>query len=327
MSLRHNKALLAGMGICGMLLLAETGLLAVQAVQLGRDRRGLKSVCRQLARLHGRDPFPSADNVAAIRKNLEKLEYETGELAAVLGRDPFPRDAVEAADFSARAQDVIERFRRRAEAAGVVLPDTLEVGFAQYASGGAVPGAQYVPRLSRQLFSVERVADVLVECGVGSIDNLTRDMFETETVVAPEEQPGRRRPHRAPQVSSPRMRPILVASEIHPGNHYLIERVGVAFTAPEAVVWRVLNRFADAPHFMVVSEVSHTTQTDILEYNPERVKRGGEADDDTLRYLSEGILVGKKALSRPERIIAGNEHVNVRMVVEVYNFETAEGLQ
>jgi hypothetical protein len=323
MNLRQNKALMVGVGVCAALLLVEAGLLAVAGTHLARERGGLKNAYRQLARLHGRDPFPSAENVVAVRQNLEKLEYETGELAAVLCRDPFPQDAAEAADFSARVQNVIERFRRRADEAGVVLPDALEVGFAEYASGGAVPGAQYVPRLSRQLYSVERVADVLVECGVGSIDSLTRDMFETEAAPVQEES-RRRRPQRDAPGSNLRKQPLLVASEIQPGNHYLIERVGVSFTAPEDVVWRVLNQFACAPHFMVVSEFSHATQTGILEYNPERVKRGGDTDDDTLRYLSEGILVGKKALSRPERIIAGNENVKVRMVVDVYNFETAE---
>lgn len=322
MNLRKNKLLIIGGGVCGLLLLAEAVFLALAIARFNREKRDLNGSYRQLEKLHSRQPFPSEGNTKVARENLDRLEYEVGELAAALMRDPFPLDAVEAADFSARAQDVIERFRKRAEQAAVILPDTLEAGFAQYASGGAVPAAGHVPRLSRQLYSVARVADVLVRSGVDSIDRLTRDTFETEPTREP--PASRRRPRRDAPPSNDRKPMPLVASEVHPDNLYHIERVGVAFTAREAVVWRVLDRFAAAPHFMVVSEFSHSAQSDILAYNPVAVKSGGEGDDETLRYLSEGILVGKKALSRPERIVAGNELVKVALVMEVYNFEPAE---
>ena len=322
MNLRKNRLLIFGGGFCGILLLAEVVLLVLAVGGYNRGKSELKRNYRRVAQLHSRNPFPSLENTKAVQENLDRLEYEVGELAAALVRDPFPQEAIEAADFSARAQDVIERFRKRAEQSGVVLPDTLEAGFASYASGGAVPAAPHVPRLSRQLYSVERVADVLVRSGVDSIDSLTRDTFETE--AAPVQRAPRRRPRREAPSSNVRKPTPLVASEVPAKNLYYMERVGVAFTAGEDVVWRVLDLFAAAPHFMVVSEFTHTTQSDILAYNPEAVKRGGEGDDETLRYLSEGILVGKKALSRPERIISGNELVKVALLVDVYNFEPRE---
>ncbi|VGO17168.1 hypothetical protein PDESU_05763 [Pontiella desulfatans] len=323
MNFEKNKLLIMGGGLCAMLLVAELVFLVLGNVRLGNEKRALKSSYRQLERLHDRQPFPSEENIGAVQENLDKLEYEAGELAAALMRDPLPQDSIEAADFSARAQDVIERFRKMALQEGVVLPDSLEVGFAQYASGGSVPANPHVPRLSRQLYSVERVAEVLVRSGVGSIDSLTRETFEEEALPPPNQE-RRRRPSRpANPEERPRAR-MLLASEVHPEGLYYTERVGVSFTAKEDVVWRVLDRFAAAPHFIVVSGFSHTTKSNILAYNPDLVKRAGETDDETLRYLSEGILVGKKALSRPERIIAGNDDVQVSMVVDVYNFG-AEG--
>ncbi|MEA2068489.1 MAG: Amuc_1100 family pilus-like protein [Verrucomicrobiota bacterium] len=322
MNFQKNKLLIFGGGFFAILLLAEVVFLMLAVGGYNREKGELKRNYRQLEQLHNRNPFPSMENTKDVQENLDRFEYEVGELAAALVRDPFPQEAIEAADFSARAQGVIERFRKRAEQSGVVLPDTLEAGFAPYASGGAVPAAPHVPRLSRQLYSVERVADVLVRSGVDSIDSLTRNVFETETV--PVQRAPRRRPRREAPPSNVRKPTPLVASEIHAKNLYYIERVGVAFTAGEDVVWRVLDLFAAAPHFMVVSEFTHTTQSGILAYNPEAVKRGGEGDDETLRYLSEGILVGKKALSRPERIISGNEIVKVALVVDVYNFEPRE---
>lgn len=322
MKLKRNSLTLMAGGF-GFLLLAEAVLLCVELYAFSGQRRQLAKQCRQLAELQGRDPFPSAENVGRLEQNLEQLEFHVGEIAAAVARDPLPRAAVEAADFSARAQDVIERFKKRAAQAGVGLPEKLEAGFAQYASEGSVPEARHVPRLTRQLYSVERVADVLVRSGVETIDSLTRDPFESVGEKPAAEAPRRRRNAREGEAGQERIPPRLVASRVDPKGLYHVERVGVSFTAKEEAVWRVLDGFASAPHFMVVAEFSHEAQTGILSYNPEAVKRGG--DDETLRYLSEGILVGEKALSRPERIIAGNEPVKVGLVVEVYNFEPGEG--
>ena len=318
MSLRGNRVLMIVGGVCATILIAEAVVLSVGIAGLSKSNKTVKQEQWRLTRLLKRNPYPSAENVQVLEKNLDELEYRIGALTAEMKRDPFPRDAVEAAEFSARAQDVIERFRARAVRAGMKLPESLEVGFAQYASGGAVPQPLHVPRLTRQLYSVERVADVLVQCGVTSVDKLSRDLFEGS---AGAEIPHRRRPRNAPD-SNVRKPLSLVASEVGPNNLFYIERIGVSFSAKEEAVWRVLDGFAVVPHFMVVTEFAHRTRSGILEYNPDAVKAG--SDDETLRFISEGILSGAKALSRPERIIAGDELVEVRLVVDVYNFEPGE---
>ncbi len=325
MNVRNHPVLVAGGGACAVLLLFALVFLFRSHSDYRRQTVALETLYHRLAELNTRNPFPSSGNEVQMEKNLGQIEFHVGELAARLARDPFPLDAVEAADFSARAQGVIERFQKRADGAGIVLPDRLEVGFAQYASGGAVPAAEDVPRLTRQLYSVERVADVLARSGVHSIEMLSRDLFESESDPVPEMR-DRRRGRRNASISVP-MRSIReVASVVHPEGLYYIERIGVGFTAREDGVWRVLDLFASAPHFMVVTSYSHVTQTKILSYNPEAVKRGGEGIDETLKFLSTGVLAGSTALSRPERLIAGNELIHVSLVVEVYNFEPlAEG--
>ncbi|VGO21588.1 Amuc_1100 family pilus-like protein [Pontiella sulfatireligans] len=317
MNLKNNLLRRTGIGVCAAMLLAEATLLVVARVELGRQSAVLKRNSHRLSALHARAPFPSPDNVARMEKSLERLEYQVGELAAAAMRDPFPQEAVEAADFSARAQGVIERFQARAQRAGVTLPASLEVGFSQYASGGAVPDVKHLPRLSRQLYSTDRVADVLVRGGVTSIESLSRDVFEVQ--AGPEEMSGRR-PRRGEAPPPTPMKKGMAASATHPDGLYMIERIGVAFTAGEDEVWRVLDLFASASRFMAVAGFSHQTQAGILSYNPEELMQGGAVDDETLRYLSEGILVGKKALSRSERIIAGNEPIRVELLVDVYNF-------
>lgn len=316
MIFRRNKTILIAGSVCAAALLVEIAFLAIGAVRLSKANRLLRHEQKRLTGLQQRNPYPSVDNVRVLEKNLDELKYRVGELAAELKRDPFPRDSVEAAEFSARAQDVIERFRSRATRAGMRLPETLEVGFSQYASGGAVPEAIHVPRLSRQLYSVERVADVLVQSGVDSVDIMSRDRFETEQEA---EAPRRRSPRNIPNSRERK----LPASSVGPNNIFYTERVGVSFSASEDVVWRVLDLFAAAPHCMVVSGFSHQTQSDIMAYNPAAFKRG-EENSETARYLSDGILSGDEALSRPERVIAGNELIAVQLIIDVYNFDLEE---
>ncbi|MDF7808384.1 Amuc_1100 family pilus-like protein [Pontiellaceae bacterium B12219] len=317
-NLRINRMHLAVWVFCGLVLLAECVVLLVGGVKMTSAKKALIHEQQKLSRLLNRSPYPSEKNVQILECNLDELNYRIGELAAELSRDPFPMESVEAAEFSARAQGVIERFRQRAERAGMQLPESLEAGFAQYASGGAVPEPEHVPRLSRQLYSVERVANVLVQSGVTSIDSLSREDFENRD----EAEPMRRRRPGGDAAAARKEKPRpLMASEVGKDQLYFIERIGVSFTAREAEVWRVLDLFASDDHFMVVSEFSHQTANDILAYNPDALKNGNATDDETLRYLAEGILVGEKALSRPERIISGDELVEVRMTIDVYNFD------
>lgn len=291
-------------------LLAELAVLGVGAFRLSTEAGALASANRTLSRLHRRAPFPSAENAAAARETLDELDYLVHEFAAGLKGAPFPQEATDPAGFSARAQEVVERFQQRAKRSGVQLPDEQEAGFSAYASGGSVPRPQDVPRLSRQLCSVELVAGVLLDCEVSRIDRLTRDLFEE----ARDGKSGRR----------PAARDLPVeASVVHPSGCCLIEKIAVSFTADEKTVWRVLNSFARSAHFMAVTDFSHRTDTAILQFDPAAHATRDLAD---LAYLSGGVLTGEPALSREERVVAGHELIRVDLVVDVYNFQREDQL-
>lgn len=317
MNFRKHKVLIIGGGIGMVLLLAALVFLYRSASAYRTQDRAIDRQYRRLAELNARNPFPSVENVEQLEKNLARLDQHNHALADTLGRDPFPPDVIEAAGFSAMAQSVIERFRRRADEAGIRLPEMLEAGFAQYASGGVVPAAQHVPRLSRQLYSVERVADVLVDCGVTSIDMLTREDFEKPKTEAPSRR--RRGAEPLPVVEEGSR---AQASVVGPDDLYYAERVGVEFVATEVETWLVLERLASVPHFMVVTEFSQITQTDILSHNPDEF---GKAEDAELKsFLESGVLTGDQAILRDERIVAGNEMLKVSLSVLVYNFRPLE---
>jgi hypothetical protein len=319
MNMRNHRVLLFGGGACSVLLIIALVFLLREKMSYQKQRTILDRSYRRLAELNARKPFPSLENVTQAKKNLERLEYHLEELSALLARDPFPQEADDATGFSARAQNVIERFRKQAAETGVLLPESLEAGFSEYASGGAVPEPEEVPRLSRQLFSVEKVATVLLHCGVDSIDSLTRDMFEQEADALPKTS-GRRRSRRG-EPASTQQNIRLVASAVHPEGLYALEQVGVTFTATEKAVWKALDLLAASPHFMVVTDFSHTTRTRILSYDPNAVERSDAEKQEAKQFLSAGILSGRNALSRPERIMAGNERIRVSLNIEVYNFD------
>jgi hypothetical protein len=324
MNMRNNMVLVVGGGGGAvLLLLALVYLFNANAVYQKKGKR-LEQQYRRLHELNVRSPFPSMENAEQMEQNLDRLDYHVGELAAQLVQDPFPPDAVESADFSARAQEVIERFRKRAANAGIVLPEGLEAGFSQYASGGAVPEPAHVPRLSRQLYSMEKVADILIRSEVRSIESLTRDVFEAPDAAAAMPST-RRRARRSGPPPGEREDIRTVASAVHPDGFYYVEHVGATVTADELSVWRLLDLLASVPHLMVLSDFRHATQTDILSYNPEAAKQAGKGDDETQKFLAGGILSGEQALSRPERIVAGNEIIRVSIRVDVYNFEPAMG--
>ena len=92
----------------------------------------------------------------------------------------------------------------------------------------------------------------------------------------------------------------------------------------QGVKMEVLDALAASPRFMVLRRVVLQTDAGILQYDPEAVKSASEGDDEMLRYLAGGILEGKNALSRPERLVAGDELISVTVGVDVYHFELLE---
>ena len=86
-------------------------------------------------------------NVEQLQGDVDRFEARVEELVSELARDPFRRGAMDAADFSSRAQNVADHFRRRAEDLGVELPSTLEEGFSYYTSGGAIPECPVIDAL------------------------------------------------------------------------------------------------------------------------------------------------------------------------------------
>jgi hypothetical protein len=310
---RSKRVFATGGGVGLILLVVAVLYLFCNLTAYRFQTRFLDQQYSRLAELKTRTPFPSLDNVAVEQKNLAIVEGMASKAGDGLMFEADERVELDIAEFSARTQEVIEGFRKRAAAATVVLSENLEAGFAEYASGGAIPDVDQVPRLSRQLFSIEKIADILIQCGVSSIDALTRDSFEKPPVELSAVYSRRH----AREISL-RIDP-MECSEEPSTNLYASERIGVVFTAKEATVWAVLEQLVAAPHVMVVRDFSHKTETDILSYQPGDLKESAITSKEV-----EGLLAKKHSPSRAERIIAGTEQVRVSLEIEVYDFYSAD---
>jgi len=332
MNLSKKRLLIIGWGICTFLLLIALIFLIRNAYEYRSELSVLKTQYRKLEQLNSREPFPSAENVARMKENLETLQQNLRELKGELNKNPFPVISLAAVDFPAQVQKSIRQFRRRAKAANVKFPGNMEIGFSQYASGGAIPSPENVKRLVCQLYSVEKVADILIRSGVSSIEGLEREVFEKsgaadEEPGVPEEIQRTRRGRRSRQLTKrTKNMTFRTASFIHPDKLYSYERIRAVFTAREDAVWEVMKLLAVSPQFIAVSEVKLETQTTILSYRPEAVKQAETTtldDNESIQALAAKVLAGAK-LTRLERQIAGGEQITVFLTADVYNFGIEE---
>ena len=164
--------------------------------------------------------------------------------------------------------------------------------------------------------------DVLLENGVASIDRLSRNIFEARSKGG--QDLARRK--RGPIGKATPSLMALTAEKVHPDNRYTFETISISFSAKEKVVWNILHAYSTDPAIVVIAEFSHKTLTDIEKYDPDRIKRGDSVDSAYSRFLSDGVLSGAAALSRSERIIAGDELIRVDLTLDVYIFNS-EGIK
>lgn len=272
---RRGALPIGGSVVAGALVV----VLVHSAMAFARGRAELSLVERELERLTRRSAYPSTENLKELEDERDALAFMISELDVSMHAGAHIEGVPDAAVFSARAQAAIERYQARITGVGIVVPDELEVGFAAYASGGAVPDVLHVPRLMRQLDAVERVLDLLLEAEVASIDALERERFEFSP-NPPQENEGAEG-----------------------------ECIRVGFTAEEGSVWRALELFGQPARLLEVVEISHRTQSDMLRYEVSEKQTTDPAVSE------DQMFEGDAALSRSERIVAGGEWVRVELVL------------
>lgn len=316
MNWRKNMVLVVGGGVAALLIIGALVMLFRLQGGYGTVSSELESALSRIQQLNNRRPFPSRENIALVEKNLEIEKGAALELQAALQRGQLSPEAIEPAEFAPLLERVHKRMVKRAEEAGVALPDAFSFGFARYAAG-ELPAPAAIPRLVVQLKAVDAVCALLFQSRISQVVSVDREVFEAgETAPTDDIADLRARRRQAVTVTTPAVSRVPAAQT---NELYDVERITVSFQARETAAWDVLNALARSPLFTVVSDFS-------LQNSLAAGGGLGKKQPPTALGGEQAIAAGlARYPSHEERVIAGREPVDVSLVIDVYRFSSKLG--
>jgi hypothetical protein len=292
------------------------------------------------------NPYPSSDNVKVMQTNLQMAVDFYVELQSELCRDRKPPELLGAAQFNVLLQDTFTALREAAnwqggseEEAGTLLPEPFYFGFDQYT--GALPEEENIPRLVRQLRTIESVCTLLFENRVSAIEKIDRTIFEAGVQGGQIQGRGL-----DPFGNLTPLDTTTAASAEEESDLYSVEHVNIIFHARDEQLWKVMDAFCANPVFTVVTDVALVNtaapdprsgsrtgrrpmmpptmmnrprggQLDQLGLPPNMRNRGPMLPGEGRRSSNEPVIL----LAREDRIAAGqDERVQATLGLDVYRF-------
>ncbi|AKJ65453.1 Amuc_1100 family pilus-like protein [Kiritimatiella glycovorans] len=318
MKWRKHMLLIVGGGILAVLLIGTLVYTVREQVKALRVGGELKQQQERLRELNRRDPFPSKENVAQMKENVNQLQDHMVDLIELMRREQRPNENIAPVAFASLLGRTRERMVGWAEDARVAVPEDFSFGFSRYVQG-TIPQDKYVDRLVNQLYAVETLFHVLCVSGVREVTDIKRDVFEQALRAAAEPRTGRRGSRGGDQ-GQPAEAGSLEASHVDPDDLFTAERVQMSFNTKEAPIWRILHALSHSDRFSVVKIVNTDTQSDILDFDPESAKQEAEQGQGGDSGSQDQTVEAETEASREARKIAGDETITVTMVVDVYRF-------
>lgn len=355
MNFRKNLPLISGCVVMGLLLVAGSVYMAKNYLVYHEANDVVENKKGELKRLNNRMPFPNRKNLQQEEKNKTLLEKQLNGLELMLEGQQLSLDKITDVDFArklAQKKNVMEQW---VAGSGVLLPEEgFDYGFPIYIAG-EVPDPENLDRLCLQLNAIEKVVNLLCASGVNSIESIDRDHFEVldDRTSSEVSSYGYGMGGSSNDVGN------VSASYVDPDGLFSYERLQVAFQASESSLWNLMQKISNSPAFMIVRNIFTQTETEILQYDveseresqeqmrrdPGRGSRGsgfrrssnwtgrrnGEYSDQ--RGGSQGLAPMAPRFQifsdpyyslRSFRKIAGNELINVSILIDVYRFGSVE---
>ena len=342
---KSGIAAIVGASLLVVIILAAGALLFVSLRKMRSARTQRDAAVSTLDRLHQSNPFPSGENVATNKTNLEQSREWVAQLTELLhegavGYDeqfkspPQFMEKLQLAQKSMIDRDPTYTPSKPDAEPSPILPANFMFGFDRYLQTGAqMPLPDDVPRLVQQLGMVERLTEVLYGAGIVSLKELKRETFE-KAVVAGTGTPGApgvaaagpggaaARPTRRSSRTSrkrtkpPRERKNEKKSGGPEPEMYSSQRFEIRFSAFENAIVDVMNTLGTNELFSVIQEASFLRQDD-------GVFMPTQADQEP-KVLPQGVVLGPKDWGVSERMVSGatlGEPVDVKLVVDVYTFK------
>ena len=334
MNFRKHMLLIVGGSIALVLLIATLFMLWKFYARYRTVNTGLISTTERLHGLSsGKHRYPCEENVALVQTNAAVLKAYFDDLFDTLKRGQVEPKKMEPAEFPLLLEKTIRKLLSQAAESGVTLPPRFAFGFDPYALGN-LPNEEDVPRLARQLRTVEELCGLLYDAKVSDLGAIRRQVFEklaTPSSGASTEMFSHRRGMEAGPASD-QAQPS-AAEVVDPSGLFSKERYTLTFKARDAAVWDILNALARSRIFIVVTDIQFANENPVPKIvdpkaaAPVTLPAGtppsgaGAMSGSGLTPLPEAK---PKVLGQEERIVAGRELVKIVLDVDVYRFMTKE---
>lgn len=300
-----SKMLLMVGAVLAVLVLVLCGFMVTREMAaLGKTQGALKKLRTNIETLRKTDPYPTSDNVAMQNQNVEVLQKKLDDMMAALQKSNFVVPEGTAAGFVDRLGKLRKELLKMAEASGTRVPDKFAFGFDRWADGASLPDATQLDELNRQLSVATVLCGVLFEEGALEVSKVIRE--EVAEPVAPVMADGE-------SASTAEAAPV----ESAPTNRFDRVRFTVEFLAQEPSFFRILNRLAADPMFMVVSSVAMTKDVPDVRMPA----RPTAKDDDSGKAKEAEVDPTQRIMVSGPSVDGG---MRLTLVVDAYHFPGAE---
>jgi len=271
-----------------------TSYLAVDATTRRDDAQAnLDSQLQKLKQFQNQKPFPTSQNLKAIKDSLEEYRAELGKYRAALAAMEKPLSPINPQEFQDDLRKAVDELRKKAIEKGVTLPDNFFYGFDEYQA--TPPSQQEVGELNREFCIMRRIADELVNLKIGSIASLKRQEITVKAPVAAPAQPAKSGATTEPQAPAISTKTFIIS-----------------FTAPQEKLLTAFNMVQDADEFLLIRSLN------LDNTSPQPPLRTQPGDSSA----SSGIPVPGASEKNSETIqaILGRESVTACLTIEILDF-------
>jgi hypothetical protein len=268
--------------------------LAVDATTRRNEAQAnLDSQLQKLKEFQNQKPFPTDQNLKAIKDSFEEYRAELGKYRTALAAMETPISPTNPQEFQDDLRKAVDELRKNAIEKGVALPDNFFYGFDEYQA--TPPSQQVVGELNREFCIIRRIADELVDLKIGSIASLKRQEIAAKSPAATPGQPAK------PGTTTGPLSPAISTKTFV-----------ITFTTPQEKLLTAFNMVQDADEFLLIRSLTLDNSS------PQPPLRTQPEDSST--PLGIPIPVASEKNAETIQAILGRESVMASLTIEILDF-------
>lgn len=285
--LRQNLALVVGATVFVLLLAGVLWKSHQTSARHQQVQQELETERKRIAAARSSRPFPSRENLEAVRRDKDALRQSYKKLLTTLGRAPLEQSALEPVAFSQLLAQKLGGLRKQALVDGVTVSENFAFGFSRYV--GTLPchqiknmdeRRQIMRLLGQQLRVIESLSSLLMSNRVSELRSIRR--VEVEPGAAS-----------ADALSSPLTKDARGLYDIMPFE--------IQFASGAESLRQVLNALTEAPTLFIVRRLAVNVE-DAAGVSGAAAPTGAAAGAETAKrtQLAVTLAVDFAELARPE---------------------------